>query len=176
MALKLVSDRPSNYLIKEVPFIKQNPYCCGPAAAEMVLNYYGITNFDQKTIASCDVSNPTGTNWKKLFRYLNHNGKKNGFGVIKINGNKNIIKKHIASGYPIIVRQWLNNNKDERHYRVVTGYDDAKQIFIYNDSSERPNMTLSYKTFLNYWNVQLDDPIYSTKNMMLVIVKKAIKN
>lgn len=57
------SKTPSSHLIKDVPFIKQKPYYCGPACAEMVLSYHGIVKFNQDAIAKCDSFNPRGAHW-----------------------------------------------------------------------------------------------------------------
>lgn len=173
--LNLVTDVPSSFIIKNVNYIKQKPFYCGPASAEMVLKYHGINNLNQDDIASCDANNKTGTHWDKLIRYLNRQGNKNGYGAFKIEGDLNILKKYIASGYPVIVRQWLNSKKIIRHYKVVVGYDDNKQEIICNDPLTYPNMTIPYTIFMEYWNVQVPNLARSTKNLMIVIGNKELK-
>lgn len=42
---------PLSHIVEKEPFVKQKPYYCGPASAQMVLRYHGITKFDQDDIA-----------------------------------------------------------------------------------------------------------------------------
>lgn len=164
---------PLSHIIEKVPFVKQKPYYCGPASAEMVLRYHGITKFDQDDIAQCDRENRKGTHWKKLVDFLNWNGRKDGIVAKAMYGDINLLKKYIASGHPLLVRQWKNVNKKSKHYRVVIGYDEQNQKVIYHDPNRRAHMKMNYKKFNDLWDIQTERTHWSSRNLMIVISKLA---
>ena len=169
--INLPTSIPFKHFINGVPFIKQKPYYCAPASAEMVLKYYGITKFTQDIIASCDSLNKKGTHWKMLFEYLIFHGKNNGFETKKKDGNLTLLKKYIASNYPIIVRQWTNLSKKNRHYRVVVGYDDEKNEIICNDPLYGQNYNIQYDIFRELWEINHKKSRWSSHNLMIIIIK-----
>ena len=164
---------PISHIIEKVPFVKQKPYYCAPASAEMVLRYHGITKIDQDDIAKCDSANPKGTHWEKLVVFLNWNGRKDGIVAKAMYGDINLLKKYIASGYPLLVRQWKNLSKSSKHYRVIIGYDGQEQEFIYHDPNKRANMKMDYKTFNDLWDIQTESMHWSSKNLMIAIGRLA---
>ena len=161
----------SNHLINDVPFVRQKPYLCGPASAEMILKHLGISDIDQKQIASCDSDNLRGTHWLKLVAYLNKNGMERGFYARLVVGNPEHLKRLLTAGTPIMVRQWKNSNKKSRHYRVVVGFDDRKQVFIYHDPIIKPNMEMDYSVFSNLGQIKTTAPKWSSHNLMIIIEK-----
>lgn len=66
------------------------------------------------------------------------------------------IKKHIATGIPVIVHQYWGKVGSRGHYRIVIGYDDHKRQVYLNDSTHGSVVTQSYERFLTLWNV--DEP------------------
>ena len=107
--------------------------------------------------------------WEKLVDFLNWNGRKDGIVAKAIYGDINLLKKYIASGYPLLVRQWKNSNKRSKHYRVIIGYDEQKQEVIYHDPNRWANMKMDYKTFNDLWDIQTERMHWSSKNLMIAI-------
>ena len=58
-------------------------------------------------------------------------------------------------GVPVIVGQWQNRTDHAGigHWRVVRGYDDAKGVFLINDSMEGAAVPISYAEFDDLWPV-----------------------
>ena len=63
------------------------------------------------------------------------------------------MRRLVAAGVPVIVMQWQNRGDHAGigHYRVVRGYDEAKQLFVVNDSMTGPSQTLPYAEFDDLW-------------------------
>jgi tetratricopeptide (TPR) repeat protein len=66
-------------------------------------------------------------------------------------GDTQIIKKLLALDLPVITRTLLKEGEDIGHYRVVKGYDDARQIFIQDDSLQGKNLEYTYSDFNKLW-------------------------
>lgn len=65
----------------------------------------------------------------------------------------NELKGHLDSSAPVIVHQWYNERRRTMHYRVVTGYDDAREIVFLNDP-RRGRLEMKYAEFLELWKVE----------------------
>jgi hypothetical protein len=74
--------------------------------------------------------------------------------VVRVGGDLNTLKAFIASGLPVVVERgfegvgfdgWMG------HYQVVSGYDDAKGIFIVQDSYKGPDQRIAYEDMLRDW-------------------------
>lgn len=64
------------------------------------------------------------------------------------------VKASVGSGVPVIVHQYTTLTKKSQHYRLVTGYDDDKQIVNLNDTrADGSRIEQTYEDFLNLWNV-----------------------
>jgi len=68
-------------------------------------------------------------------------------------GTNNRIKRLVAAGVPVIVGQWQNrtDHAGVGHWRVVRGYDDAKGVFLVNDSMIGAAVPLTYAEFDDLW-------------------------
>lgn len=68
-------------------------------------------------------------------------------------GSNDRIKRLVAAGVPVIVGQWQNrtDHAGVGHWRVVRGYDDAKGIFLVNDSMIGAAVPLTYAEFDDLW-------------------------
>lgn len=163
---------PPPQVLLDVPFVKQKPYYCAPAAAEMVLLYHGIHSINQEDIATCDSDNKTGTHWRKLVSYIKKYGETYGITAETIYGDIDLLKKYLASGYPILVRQWRNEKKGTKHYRVVVGYDMQEQLVIFHDPQKKPSMSMSYERFIRLWDIKSNSEKWTSRNLMVVIGKK----
>ena len=52
----------------------------------------------------------------------------------------------------MIVHQWIDGERKDQTFRVVTGYDEDKQLVFLNDPALGA-MELSYSAFLGLWKV-----------------------
>lgn len=128
---------------------------CGPASLAMNLSYWGWTE-GQLPIAETVKPNAYDRNVspRELYEYLLTQGYD---AYIRVNGDLETLKRFIAAGYPVLMEKGYYCEKDERcsgwfgHYSVVTGYDDAKQIFITQDSFRGPNLKLTYAYIEENW-------------------------
>ncbi len=68
-------------------------------------------------------------------------------------GSVDRIKRLVAAGAPVIVGQWQNrtDHAGVGHWRVVRGYDDAKGIFLLNDSMVGAAVPMTYAEFDDLW-------------------------
>jgi hypothetical protein len=74
--------------------------------------------------------------------------------VLRVGGTIDTLKAFVSAGYPVIVEKgfegvgfdgWMG------HYEVVNGYDDARQVFIVQDSYKGPDLALPYADLLREW-------------------------
>jgi hypothetical protein len=77
--------------------------------------------------------------------------------VNRVGGDFDLLKRFLASGFPVLVEKgayirdftgvvsWMG------HYEVVTGYDDARSVFITQDSYFTPDFEVAYDEFLQGW-------------------------
>ncbi len=75
----------------------------------------------------------------------------------RVGGDLELLKRFIANGYPVLVEKgtflrdltgvvsWMG------HYQVVTGYDDAQEIFITQDSFVKADHEVSYSDMIKGW-------------------------
>jgi hypothetical protein len=152
---------PSSHDITGVPYhVQLTSYNCGPAAAEMVMDYYG-PDIDQEEIA--DVANcrsdtgsfaydvrrsghfseiSTAVQDTSLHGYTN---RKLGYGAPENRWSHpdttdadypdryNDLKEIISSDLPILLLMWYDWTQSSGHYRVLKGYDDSTDVFIAHD-------------------------------------------
>lgn len=70
----------------------------------------------------------------------------------RVGGDIQLIKTFIANGIPVMIeegdeleRQWYpNDDKWAGHFLLITGYDDAKQIFYAQDSFRQQDREVTY--------------------------------
>lgn len=83
-----------------------------------------------------------------------------GLGAItRVGGSADLLKRLIASGFPVLVekgvyfRDMAGDTTWMGHYQFVTGYDDAQNSFIAQDSYLRPGEDVlePYDSFLSNW-------------------------
>lgn len=128
---------------------------CGPATLSMALGWFG-KDVGQKELG--DKMRPyqiaNGDNddksiftdefvaWAKEYGYE---------AIARPNGDIETLKKFTSNGIPVVVKTYLHLTDDIGHFRIVKGYDEAKQVVIQDDSYEGPNRQISYYDFLTLW-------------------------
>ena len=54
--------------------------------------------------------------------------------LVRTNGSRDIVRRFVANGFPVIVTQRLQDPPSRTaHHRVVRGYDDRTATFLVND-------------------------------------------
>jgi hypothetical protein len=78
--------------------------------------------------------------------------------VVRQGGTVELLKALVAGGFPVIIEKgtFIHETTTGRlswmgHYEVVTGYDDARQVWITQDSYFTPDYLVPYNTFINEW-------------------------
>lgn len=131
---------------------------CGPANLSMALTYWGWTgnrdtvgdyvktNKDDKNVMPYELQNfvQDDTDYYALIRY---------------GGDIELLKRLVAGGFPVVTEKgyytydmtgrygWLG------HYQFVTGYDDARQVLVVQDTyiDKGENHEFTYDDFIKGW-------------------------
>lgn len=148
--------RPSAYNMPGVPYHYQiTDYNCGPAALEMVMDYYG-EEIPQAAVA--DVANtlePNGTYADDLRRAGHFSGASTAvqnpllqgyserqlgysacdtyWGYLPLAERYEDLKVFTYAGCPVLILTWFDGSHGTGHYRVVKGYDDGLGVFVVHD-------------------------------------------
>jgi hypothetical protein len=75
--------------------------------------------------------------------------------IVRVGGSLDRIKALARAGFPAIVETWyVRDARDQLgHYRLVVGYDDAREIFMTYDSLHGPDVTVGYREMDELWRV-----------------------
>jgi len=129
---------------------------CAEMSASMALSYFGI-NLDPNNVTAelRPKSGPTGSKnveFPSIVEFLQGQGV---HAQAFQGGTPDRVKRLVASGVPVIVGQWQNRGDHVGigHWRVVRGYDDAKAVFLVNDSMIDPASPVPYAEFDDLWPV-----------------------
>ena len=140
---------------------KQTPNNCGPATLSMALHMYGWVGTQDDIAAQIKpVLQDRNVNPEELAYYVRNN---TGWLNIeyRVAGDLSLLKRLLAAHYPVIVESVtkldpndaLGPNDDlwAAHYLLVTGYDDATQMFTVQDSYHGANLTVAYTQLETDW-------------------------
>jgi len=160
-----------------VPFHYQsNNYYCGPAALEMVFDYYG-EDIPQTEIADVARTHPYETYTTELRRAAHfsnlstspgdemlgnitgYSARKIGYAAFEKWGlTVDDLKVLIDKGEPLIVVMWWTPSKVYGHYRVVMGYNETHMLMhdpwnknLWGGTYGGANTSMTYSTFLDLW-------------------------
>jgi hypothetical protein len=136
---------------------------CGPANFSMALRFWGWEG-NREVIGSALQPNEKDKNVMpyELQDFISENvpGIRS---VARMGGNIELLKRFVAAGFPVVVEKgiyeidingrygWMG------HYAFVTGYDEANQMIIYQDSYQPegappgPDRRMGYEEFLEGW-------------------------
>lgn len=147
-----------------VPYHSQRTgYYCGPAALEMVFDYYGpdIPQIEIADVArtsssygtfTCDMvraahfSNlSTSVGKESPLSFTGYTARTLGYAAFEQSGiTLDDLKALLAAGYPIgVLGPW--------HFRVAVGYNSTHFVFQDPYRAWGPNYTMTYATFLDNW-------------------------
>jgi len=162
-----------------VPFgYQEKLYWCGPAALDMVFNYFeeGVSQFEVAEVAR---SYPWTTYTDELRRAAHFSGLSTSMGsempTLNITGyfarklgyaafeqwgmTIDDLRGLINAGYPIVVLTWYSPAHSSGHFRVVVGYNET-HVFV-NDPWKNvewggayggPSLALENSVFLDLWD------------------------
>jgi tetratricopeptide (TPR) repeat protein len=126
---------------------------CGPANLAMDLSYWGWQG-DQKDTAAFLKPNERDKNvmpYEMQAFVQQDTGLK---ALVRMGGDDQILKRFIAEGFPVIVEKGFEGVSFDGwmgHYEVVNGYDDAKNVYIVQDSYNGPNLPVGYDKMESAW-------------------------
>jgi hypothetical protein len=126
---------------------------CGPANLAMALSYWGWKG-DQRDTAALLKPNQRDKNVMpyEMENYVEQETDLEA--VVRMGGDPQTLKAFIASGFPVLVEKGFEGISFDGwmgHYQVVSGYDDARQVFIVQDSYKGPDQAIDYQDFLDDW-------------------------
>ena len=152
---------PSSYDIANVPYhVQLTAYNCGPAASEMVMDYYGpdIDQEDVADVANCTAANGSHATDVRRSGHFSSNSssiqnpwlngyheRKLGYGALTAWWSNpdtsdpdypdryNDLKEIISQDFPVLVLTWYDTSHSSGHFRVVKGYNDNTNVFIVHD-------------------------------------------
>jgi tetratricopeptide (TPR) repeat protein len=138
---------------------KQDANNCGPATLTMYLRYWGWEG-DQYVVANVLKPKPEdrNVNVEELASFVNTQVGWLNY-QYRVGGDLELLKKFLAAGLPVMIEEsfyfdesyWPNDDRWAAHYNLLTGYDDAAQIFTSQDSFRGADRKVPYKTLDEYW-------------------------
>lgn len=130
----------------------------GPAALSAIIRFWGLDE-SQYLIADQIRSgywDPI-VSMEELNTYVNE-FRPNLNSICRVNGTTEILKTLIEQGIPVVLRiesqdgsSWKGDDNIISRYILLTGFDDAAQIFIFQDPGERENQQLPYSELMAAW-------------------------
>ncbi len=126
---------------------------CGPATLAMGLSFWGWsgTQAGPATALKPDQKDANVMPYE-MVNYIT--GQAGLAALSRLGGDLTTLKRLIAAGFPPIVEKgfWVSAEKGWMgHYTLLTGYDDARNAFISQDSYEGPNHPRLYADVLADW-------------------------
>jgi tetratricopeptide (TPR) repeat protein len=150
---------PSSASLQPPEFEQQTMNNCGPAALSLYLRYYGWKGH-QKSVAEVLKPKPEdrNVNVEELVYFVRNNA---GWLNIeyRVGGDINVLKTLLANGIPVMVEEsfhmdkkyWPTDDLWAGHYLVLTGYNDATNTFVGQDTYYGPDMVVSYSELEINW-------------------------
>ena len=132
--------------VLNVPYRRQGPCQCGPAALYMVLKYWEDEVTYEEIVDAIWHRDVCLTFTSDMVSYA----RKKGFHVVERLSTAEDLKTYIDQGFPVIVLQKVSTSNPRGHFRVVVGYDDKG--FIVHDPQLSPNYHISYELFVELWS------------------------
>jgi tetratricopeptide (TPR) repeat protein len=135
---------------------------CGPATLAMNLSYFGLT-LGQADVAAALKPNPDDRNVspEEMASFVRSLGLQ---ALVRVNGDSDRLRLFLSNGVPVLIQTWHEREEDDGigHYRLLTGYDEARQQWIVFDSYVMAGVTadepyqgirLSYSDMDRLWAV-----------------------
>jgi tetratricopeptide (TPR) repeat protein len=138
---------------------KQDPNNCGPATMALYMRTFGWEG-TQDDIAQLlkPQTDDRNVNVEELVYFVRTRaGWLNA--EYRVGGDVERLKAFLAAGIPIMIEEgflldetyWPNDDKWAGHYLLLTGYDDARQVFTGQDTFRGADQAVPYQTVLDQW-------------------------
>ncbi len=134
---------------------KQDWNNCGPATLALGLRFWGWSG-DQYEIS--DLLKPDrgdkNVNIEELIYFVRTRA---GWlqADYRVGGTLEMLREFIAAGYPVIVEKGYTIEEGgggwAAHYLLLTGYDEAQQVFVAQDTNRGPDQLVSYQALDDGW-------------------------
>ena len=130
---------------------------CGPATLAMGLSFWGWEGNQTDTRAVLRPNfrqvDDKNVNPDEMVAYVQA---QDGLSALtRIGGDIELLKRLLASGYPVLIEKGLQHSPKDwmGHYVLVTGYNEARQHFITQDSYTGPgeNVLVPYSELSERW-------------------------
>lgn len=138
---------------------KQTPNNCGPATLSLYLRSH---NWEGRQEDISDLLKPLtadrNVNVEELIYFVRTQaGWLNA--EFRVGGDIKLMKSFLAAGLPVVIEEgelldgqyWPNDDQWAGHYLLLTGYDDATQTFIAQDTFRSPDRNVPYESVLENW-------------------------
>jgi tetratricopeptide (TPR) repeat protein len=152
------AEYPPAYALTGITHIYQDWNNCGPATLTMGLTYFGYPDTDQHTAATWLKPNYEDKNvspWQ-MAEYVNTQLDGSIRALVRQGGTLDLLKGLISNEFPVLTEEgydppgrglgWMG------HYLLMSGYDDARQVFVTQDSYDGPNLEYTYDHVDEFWH------------------------
>ena len=151
---------PAKVVLDPPAWETQAPNNCGATTLSMLLHFYGWEG-DQHTISDLvkPIQADRNVNVEELYYYVSS---KVGWLNMqyRVGGDEDLLKRFLAAGLPMMIeesslveKQYARYDDDfwDGHYLLITGYDDARQVFITQDAFLGANRLVAYPDLAKNW-------------------------
>lgn len=150
---------PAQYMTSGFKYFDQHGLWnyCAPANLAMALSYLGWTG-DRLDVGHSVKPNDNDMNVMpyELADYVNAETPYRA--IVRTAGTMDLLKQLIAADFPVVVEKGTviretntGQNTWMGHYSYLTGYDDAKQVFISQDSFYSADYEVPYALMMEEW-------------------------
>jgi tetratricopeptide (TPR) repeat protein len=127
---------------------------CGPANLAMALSYWGWQGDQRDTRAYLRPNlkvDDKNVNPSEMVTFVEQFAGMRA--VARVGGDLDLLRGLVAAGFPVLIEAGHHPADDwwMGHYLVVSGYDDARRIFIVQDSLTNPDLPMSYEELALHW-------------------------
>jgi len=141
------------FSVADVPYVRQtDPSLCAIACALMGLRFVGVPATED---ALLEMAGPRarvdGVHVSRLADFVAHYGARAWIGE----GSEDLVRCSIAIGRPVLVYQYAALDNDVEHMRVVTGFDDRREVYQCWDPAPDlgPSREIPYADFGTLWSI-----------------------
>lgn len=143
------TDLPAAYNIATPRHEYQRLNNCGPVTAMMTLDLYGISVTQAEAASYLKPgAGDRNVTMDEMAHYLNNYGLN---APIRVGGDLELVQRLVSHNVPVILHQQMTLSDDIGHYRVATGYDEARGIVVTHDSYLGPEHLIPFETFMTLW-------------------------
>lgn len=140
-----------SFYIHGIPFFAQEEFQCGPSTLASALNFWGYKIYPEDISKTIYLENIRGTLKMDMVSFVRRYEEPGRISVSEVKGDLLLLKKDLASGYPVVVFVDLGIwNIQKGHYMLMVGYDDLKGGIIAYSGVERDKF-ISYNRFMRMW-------------------------